>query len=400
MSKTVRNSMLVDDVEAISSFIECLADRVKANVTVVDSSSLAYPHMLHLTPEKKPIYVPRIGVRQHLSEDRTTPRVTVADTLIGCFIGYAAFYNQFIESTAYVNNKKTPFNNGLYLRKIPFKYAIKPNNKLVYDQSVTNEHWLVNYSPETAEYASEEIGVLFLSEMTFTARSGASPSVFSSFFLHVEEEINLSSSVTVGPGYYSLTLERSENLTFNSKRLVSVVEISKEAFMERKVIAADKLSADQTAVPIYSAIPLSPLLLPSYRAFGVVAETESHWVNTATMENIAARADGDLCYVAVSQDGIIGHMTLKAESTLTITDIRVLKDYRRTGVGSKFLKLAKAVAEEKQYPEIHVTVEATDTGMKRLLDKEGFILRAVDSSYELFSFGSQPSNPRSPFQDW
>lgn len=193
MSKTARNSMLVDDVEAISSFIECLADRVKSNVTVVDSGSLAYPYMLHLTPEKKPTYVPRIGARQHHSEDRTTPRVTVADTLIGCFIGYAAFYNQFIENSAYMNNKETPFNNGLYLRKIPFKYAIKPNNKLVYDQSITNEHWLVNYSPETVEYASEEIGVLFLSEMTLTARSGTLPSVFSSFFLHVKEEINLSS---------------------------------------------------------------------------------------------------------------------------------------------------------------------------------------------------------------
>ena len=400
MSKTLRSSMLVDDVEAISSFIECLADRVKSNVTVVDSGSLAYPYMLHLTPEKKPTYIPRIGARQSPSEDRTTPRVTVADTLIGCFIGYAAFYNQFIENSAYMNNKETPFNNGLYLRKIPFKYAIKPNNKLVYDQSVTNEHWLVNYSPETVEYDSEEIGILFLSEMTLSARSGTLPSILSSFFLHVKEEINLSSSVTVGPGYYSLTLEKSENLTFNSKRLVSVVEISKEAFKERKVIAADKLSAEQSIVPIYHVIPVSPLLLPSYKAFGAVAETESHWVNTATMEKIAARTEDDLCYVAVGQDGVIGHMTLKADATLTITDIRVLKDYRRTGIGSKFLKLAKAVAEEKHYPEIHVTVEATNTGMKQLLNKESFVLRAVGSNYELFSFSRQPSNLRSPFQDW
>src|ERR1700741_3061096 len=76
--------------EELTQWLETVSEKVRKNVTVVTPEEVKQDYFLHISTDtsiKK--FVPVIGRRQAYSEDRSVPRVTVAPTLLGCFIGYA-----------------------------------------------------------------------------------------------------------------------------------------------------------------------------------------------------------------------------------------------------------------------------------------------------------------------
>lgn len=352
----------------IDSFVACLPDMTKKNVEVVEGSDLDFPYFLHITPEKSPKYIPRIGTRQMAKEDRTTPRITVADTLIGCYVGYSSLLDQFFNQSAYMAGKEVKFNNGLYIRKIPFRYALLPNTKLVPDQRYSNEHWLVNYSPSTTEYASTEIGKFFISSLKVEAVSGKSPEITGIFFLSIKEPIKLTSDITLEPGYFMIELLSIGKLSYTTKRLVNVTEITKDDFDARKVIVAANLSAtDDAKLPV----TLHEETITDKHAVALYCDQiRNEYPGIA--ENHLSQPDAlQLAYVAKVGNAIAGRVVWHLSDGLVIDSLTVLNDYQCQGVGKKLLDLVKGIAASRNLKEV-VTRLPSDSPASLFFLSNGF----------------------------
>lgn len=230
-------------LQEIENFKLRLVDKVSKNLEIVSAEEMKKPFFLHITTERAPVYIPRIGYRQGDSEDRTTSRITVATTLLGCIIGYAALPWNLMTSSAneYTSGK---WLGGLYIRKILFEHALKPTAKLVYDQVATDEHWLVNYNQETTKYPSSQIGKFFLSRLILDGRNNKEPLHTLECFISITEEIYWSENMVLSPGYYFISFPCNSNTTWKSTKGIEINKISKNEFDEKKKIVATLLSAD------------------------------------------------------------------------------------------------------------------------------------------------------------
>lgn len=111
---------------------------------------------------------------------------------------------------AYGSNEKVEFKNGWYIYKIPFEYCLKPNEELVYDMGLSNEHWLVPYNKETKKYKGEIIAKLIVSEVKYQntgIEDGKRSKVIYEYLLEI-----MSNKVKINPddepylpGYYKIT---------------------------------------------------------------------------------------------------------------------------------------------------------------------------------------------------
>lgn len=393
-----------DDQSAIQAFIACASDQVKKNVEVVRAEDALMPYMLHLTLDKKPTYIPRIGVRQSTSEDRTTPRVTVADTIIGCYVGYAAFLDQFISHSAYMNNKETKFNNGLYIRKIPFKYALCPNSKLVYDQRRSNEHWLVNYSPATAEYESELIGKLFMSGMTVTPVDGTVPEINTVFFLSLEEKAYLTVEICLDPGKYCIEIKHGENLAYNTRKLVTAYAVTEQEFNDRKRTVAAKLSEHHPILHSHTVKKPSLSELPSWKTLSVELERELPDVySTESNESLLKAIEaGTGAWVAVNQDGfVIAELVFTRHAgKLSIKRLGVALDHRKCGVGASLLKMLINYATDTDCTGICFSGYRLSDYTKDFFSKQGFVLDTVGDLSTCQRMLFKEENNKSFFKHW
>ena len=229
-------------LQEIENFKLRLVDKVSKNLEIVSADEMKKPFFLHVTTEKMPTYIPRIGYRQADSEDRTTARVTVAATLLGCIIGYSALHWNLMNSSSneYTSGK---WLGGLYIRKIPFEYALKPTSKLIYDQAATDEHWLVNYNKETSKYPSSQIGKFFPSRLILEARNNKDPFHTLECFVSITEEIYWSENELIGPGYYFISFPYNSNTTWKTTKGIKISKITKNEFDENKKQIAVMLSA-------------------------------------------------------------------------------------------------------------------------------------------------------------
>lgn len=238
---------MANDAKEIQSFLSRQTQQVQKNSVIVSSVDFYPPYLLHISEEKNPKYVPRVGWKQADSEDRTVPRVTAAKTLLGCIIGYSVFGSNYFEVD------KEEFKEGLYIQRIPFVCALKPNKKLVYDQPATDEHWLVNYGENTAVYPSEHIGKIFINRITFSMKTGCYPEAVYEAYVFVSSEALWSEKVILTPGYYRITFPFNVNTTWKQTANTEIVKVTKSEFDERKKIVADMLSADNgSKKPVYT----------------------------------------------------------------------------------------------------------------------------------------------------
>lgn len=226
----------------IEGFIERCSDTVKKNVVIVTPQDLPTPYFLHITAERKPKYVPRIGLRQADSEDRTVPRITVSPWLAGCVIGYASMLWDFLDqNTLNGKGKLNDWKGGFYIQKLMFQKALKPSKKLVYDQEASDEHWLVSYSPETADYQGEVIGKIVVDRIELIPKEPGRYEVEYVFFLESKEIVAVKPDSLLSPGYYQLRFVDNRKSTFE-KAEVEVIEITEASYRKRKVEVASNLS--------------------------------------------------------------------------------------------------------------------------------------------------------------
>lgn len=234
-----------DDFEQIIDYLAHASEKVRDNAVVVSSSELTHPFLLHISGEKNPTYIPRIGYRQADSEDRTMPRVTASPTLLGCIIGFSSLYDNFYQQCVATSKGVQDWKGGLYIQKIPFDYCLKPNSKLVYDQTATDEHWLIPYKKNLDKYQSYLIGKIFVDSVRLVPRGlGKDHDKEFILFVQVDEPFEFSLEKPLAKGFYRITLVYNRNTAWTSKKVVTIEEINKTEFLERKKVVAATLSAN------------------------------------------------------------------------------------------------------------------------------------------------------------
>ena len=234
------------DKEEIIEWLDTTPDKVQRNVKVVTPEDIEQSFLLHISKDtnlKK--FIPVIGVRQQNGEDRTMPRVSVAPTLLGCFIGYAATALDLVSSKEQSSNEYEKFKGGFVIYSVEFKAALKPNIKLLPDTNWTDEHWLVAYSKDTSSYVPEAAGKLFYQSVRFITKSGKAPDVDVVIYIEVtrDDGVTFSKNISLKKGYWTIEGPHHYGVSsWKDDKEFKVKEISKSDYQSAKKASADLLS--------------------------------------------------------------------------------------------------------------------------------------------------------------
>lgn len=249
--------MNLTEKEYFDLYLKTLSPVVQSNIDIVTSENIDQNYLLHISIDSKiKQFIPRIGNRQGNKEDRTVARITAAPSLLGCLIGYAVSEYEF---TNFVPDGKPENNNykgGYYIYEIPFQYALKPNNRLVYDATYSDEYWLTSYSPNTNVYTPVQIGKLFIQSINHVSKNGSLPDAYATIFIEVlkEEGISFSKNIFLKKGYYEingpLTVYFNKQHKWNKDGKFTVKEISSSDFNKVKDQSVSLLSIDNS-IPTY-----------------------------------------------------------------------------------------------------------------------------------------------------
>lgn len=231
--------------ESLSAWLSTKPERVRSNVEIITPESSGVPLLLHISTNTRiPRFIPVIGRRQAPSEDRTVPRITVAPTLLGCLIGYAASENDFMSKKS-TESKEEPYKGGYKIYGFAYEAALRPNNKLVYDASKSGEEWLVSYSEETVEYKPVSVGKCFFHRLIFQGKAGEYPVGEMELYVEISigTSIAFSANHMLAPGYWKITGPIAQNVkSFKDDRQYTVEAIDQALYQSVKRSSADLLS--------------------------------------------------------------------------------------------------------------------------------------------------------------
>lgn len=239
--------------EQLESYLEIQNRKVRSNVVLVEAREARFPYLLHIDVKPPAKFIPMMPRRAGRSEDNTVPRVTLADTLIGCIVGYTNVEYDFYASDI----------DGYVISAIDFEVALKPNDRLVYDASYTNEHWLVGYNSENLSFKPREVGKFFMTETTvkkvYVDGKPRTKTVSLELYVEIKEAILLTEKKEMRPGYYRVTLDNRNvigDLSYRDNAGVILEKIDARTFQAKKKVSAVLLQADsvvkETKKPVYS----------------------------------------------------------------------------------------------------------------------------------------------------
>lgn len=185
-------------------------------------------------------FVPFISRRTGGAENITIPRVSVATSIFGCFIGYC----QAFRDIQHPDFKNKAFKNGWYLYDIGYNECIKPHVKEVWDQEDSGEHWLVTYDADTRVYRGNIIAKLFFSEMSYVPKTNTYPRRYVKMLVEVMvPTLVLGGGIDLQEGYWEVVgpdpmqIEKwSSNEGYKTRRL------SAGEYATAKKYSADLLS--------------------------------------------------------------------------------------------------------------------------------------------------------------
>lgn len=195
-----------------------------------------------------------VGMNQANSEDRTTPRICAGSNLLGCIIGYARMFLDFLNTKPSNDNKdRDAYKGGYVIYSIDFNACLKPNNKLVYDSSISGEHWLVTYNEDTIKYRPKPIGKMLVRSIRQTATENDYPIVDIELLIAIDTDIDVpfNTARSLKKGYYSITGPYVFHIR-NHKvdKPYDITEISKTEWLNAKSISAAMLSLESNP-PLY-----------------------------------------------------------------------------------------------------------------------------------------------------
>lgn len=239
----------MNDIEELNKFLSVQDNRIKNNVDVVSKNDLRYPFLLHIDHIVPTEFIPSVPKRAAPLEDKTIARIAVADTLIGCMLAYGNIYYDYdvLKLTGYK------------ISKLNFEYAIKPNNKLVYDSKETNEYWLIPYNKNHTSFKPIEVGNFTIRDLEFKEISYKDRPVivitYMSVLCQIDQELSFSSKRILKPGFYEIVFKSesmySNNYTYKDDSNFTIKTINKSIFGKEKRISNKLLGNSSKTVPMY-----------------------------------------------------------------------------------------------------------------------------------------------------
>lgn len=230
--------------EDLEAWLEGSAEKVRRNVVIETPESLGFDYLLHVSTNTNiRKFVPLIGRRQAPSEDRTVPRICVAPSLLGCFIGYAQAHDDFRLLPA--NGVEHGYKGGWKIYGFKYEATLRPNAKLVYDANMTDEMWLTAYNAATAEYVPEAMGKVFLRSMRLIGRSGKTPVAEMEMFVEVSHAagVMFSKNIFLEKGYWVIDGPMQQNVrSWKTDKDFAVRQIERNEYLSAKAAHADLLA--------------------------------------------------------------------------------------------------------------------------------------------------------------
>jgi hypothetical protein len=232
------------DVEELKKRLGFYTKNIENNTTIVTPDDLGYNFLYHISFKPFKELVPNISRRSALSEDNTVPRVHVSDTIGNCILGHSSIgyvgANTKIVSTK-KGKKEDSYLGGFYIHQIPFRASLKPNEKLVFDAKVTNEHWLVTYNEMTRVFPALNIGKGIVKEVKYLPRANKYPEEIITLVIEYTglDKLIISKDIAVKKGYWEVSLNNTTG------KVNSCGAITKHEFLSTKQRSAAMLSIDE-----------------------------------------------------------------------------------------------------------------------------------------------------------
>lgn len=245
----------MDHKKILAEWLENLHKKISSNSTLFTPEELGQKHLFHVSMNTNiKEFVPRIGDRQNPVEDRTVPRICTAPSILGCLIGYASEVSDFLSLASDGTEDNLGYKGGYKIYAFEFNAAIRPNNKLAGDSSVSDECWLVSFSPDNSTYKPINAGKVFFSKIISNARTGKAVSCDCEMYVEVtlDTGILFSKNIFLEKGYYRITGSAPRyTKSWEADASFKVTKIDKAEYMTAKGYSANLLS-HQEKKPSYT----------------------------------------------------------------------------------------------------------------------------------------------------
>lgn len=226
----------------LEEYLEFLPTKTKNNLEIVEVSD-KIPFMLRIDNVVPNYFTPLLPLSSSPDpnkEDRTLPRICVSPDLVSCILGIARLNREFLENNA--DNDLNKKENIYHISSLPYTYAVKPTQKLLYDVDLTNEHWLIGYNKENQKFYPKPVGSLFIVSInvTYKEHNNGKPLTYMNCFVNINSDkgVMIKPNKPVNKGYYRLNIEKD-----NNGRL-TVGKIDRTDFSQMKKIVVSKESME------------------------------------------------------------------------------------------------------------------------------------------------------------
>jgi hypothetical protein len=230
-------------------YLKYIPKYIQDNSTLITPESINQNYLIHLSniKHKDDILIPNVSRRAALVEDNTLARVHTSTDILGCLYGIAITHLNVINNHINKNTNKLVFNNGYYVYKIPFEYALRPNTKLVFDVEQSNEMWLTRYE-NVDNYKAQLVGHLIIDHVSVIP-TDSSPLFTTSFLLNTNDTIKLDSIKEIDKGNIEF------DFTIGVTKQLDPVKIRQYDYEGKKQLHASMLSInDNINIPFFKGL--------------------------------------------------------------------------------------------------------------------------------------------------
>lgn len=228
---------------AMDKFLSVILPGDESLVTVEQPKHGCVYHIS--TNGKIPAFIPAVSNRTLTKEDRRVPRICSAETLWGCFLGYAATVDEFY------NLAPKDWRGGYYIYRLPCDLIAHPDKKLLPDVTKTQETWVLGYDEKHQSIEPEIIGKCFFYSVLFK-RTRECPIYDLEVYIELKQPMCvLETDTVVQPGYYKLTVVDITDIVSWNLKNTTLVPVDIKSYREAKRLTAGMLSMDSGTLDLW-----------------------------------------------------------------------------------------------------------------------------------------------------
>ncbi len=159
------------------------------------------------------ILTPRMPVSALSDENTSVPRVCVGPSLLGCIFGYNPERMLMDFKDGHNEEEGWYYRGGYRITYFDYEFCVKPGTQLVRDAKITDEHWLVSYNAETAQYKPKHVGLFFVEKVSLVVDSTDKwkrPTPEFIFLVQIDDArgMMVDREKSIGKGYWRVELKQ------------------------------------------------------------------------------------------------------------------------------------------------------------------------------------------------